>query len=175
MAIMRWVVKIIVAAAFGGLFVAVLTPGFAAFLDTGDGAQNLETGRAMLVAFGLAAVLIVFAPTIRRAFGRGFVLCGMAFVFLPLAALMLGGRVSMDVIEAASVTGLSDEEQTAAAVGSGLAAGVTTLAAGAVGFVMGTIFLVAGLVLGFGGRREVIVIDRERAVPSHRQEPPLRR
>lgn len=175
MGVVRWIVKGLVAMVFGAIFVAILSPGLAAFVD----AEAQGGAYGILASFAVAALLIVLAPNVRRSFGRGFLLCGLAFLFLPLASLMLSGRVTSDMLELGVAAGATDAEQAGTMIGSGLAAGLTTLAAGFVGFVMGAIFIVAGLVLALGGRREVVVVEARAArrtdLPSTRSEPPFRR
>lgn len=108
----------------------------------------------MLVVLLISAALGFFAPTIRRAFGRGFLLAGVCLVALPISTMILSGKVAHDAISAAR-----PEEQAGAAVGAGLAGVAMTGVSAFVGIILGAIFVITGLILALGGRREVIVVQ----------------
>lgn len=144
----------IIGAAFGLASLFALAPGLAAF--------GSVPGIALAVV-AVGAILGFFAPTIRRAFGRGFLLLGACVFALPLSAMLLSGRVANEMITA------SDGEATTV-VGAGIAGVAMTGIASFVGFFFGAILLVIGLVLVLGGRREVIVVAPK---PSKRTEPTL--
>ena len=141
------VVRLLVGAVFGVIAMTALVPAFAAFQGpSGEGAP------VSIVVVAAGALLGLFAPSILRAFGRGFLLAGLAVLALPLSTLLLSGRVTSEMLER--------QNDAATAVGSGLAAIVTTGFAAFVGFFLGGILIVVGLVLALGGRREVIVVER---------------
>jgi hypothetical protein len=142
----------IVGLLFGVAAGLLLAPAAAAFMSADN--QNSVGVMWMVV---LAGVLLgVFAPTIRRAFGRGFLLLGVAFVALPISVLLLSGRVGSEMIAGAG----NDGDAAAAAIGSGIAGVMATGAATFIGFIGGAICIVIGLVLALGGRREVYVVQR---------------
>jgi hypothetical protein len=159
MGIVKGIFRFIVGAIFGLLSGMALIPALAAL---SDGTGN--TAWIVFVVAGLGALLGVFAPTIRRAFGRGFLLLGASVFALPLSVMMLSGRVASDMMAESTSTG-------ATAVGAGIAGTMMTGAAGFVGFFFGAILLLIGLVLSLGGRREVYVI--ERPATGGRHEPSL--
>jgi len=154
MAILKGITRFIVGAIFGLIAGMTLIPAIAAF---GDGQGSTSWWVFVVVAFG--ALLGVFAPTIRRAFGRGFLLAGISFFALPLSTMLLSGRVASDVIA-------SSDNQAATAAGAGLGAAMMTGAAAFVGFFVGAILIIIGLVLVLGGRREVIIVEREARKPA---------
>lgn len=148
MSIIRIFFQFIVGLVFGMASGLALSPLFASITD-GKGVTGF-----FVAAFGIA-VLVAFAPTVRRAFGRGFLMLGAAVFVLPLSTLILSGVVSHDIVsEAAS------SDQGVAAAGSVIAGGIMTGIAGFFGFVLGLISLIIGLVLSLGGRREVVIVER---------------
>jgi len=90
-----------------------------------------------------------------RAFGRSFLLLGAAVFLLPISSLVLSGVALNEVVDAAS-----EADKGYAAIGGVMAGGLMTAFAGFIGFVIGSILLLVGLILSLGGRREVIVIDK---------------
>lgn len=159
---LKAIFRIIVGALFGLLSGIALAPAIAAF-SNGQGSNAW----VVLVVLAAGAVLGFFAPTVRRAFGRGFLLAGVSVFALPLSVMMLSGRVASDMMAETSSSG-------ATMVGAGLAGTMMTGAAGFIGFFFGTILIVIGLVLVLGGRREVVVVERYVAAPAGgRREPTL--
>ncbi len=147
---MRYVWKIVafvIGVAFGLASAVALSPALAAF--TGEGSGPAMAAFAVVVGSGLLAA---FAPTMRRAFGRGFLLLGACLWALPLSAFLLSGRAASEVVSASA-----EADQAMAAVGAGLAGAAFTGLAAFVGLILGSICLVTGLILALGGRREVVV------------------
>lgn len=161
MGAIKGIFRFIVGGIFGLLSGMALIPALAAISD-GEG----NTAWVVFVVAALGALLGIFAPTIRRSFGRGFLLLGASVFALPLSVMMLSGRVASDM--AAEST-----NQGATMVGAGIAGTMMTGAAGFIGFFFGTILLIIGLVLALGGRREVYVIERPVASATGRREPTL--
>lgn len=160
MKILRIIFQIIVGIVFGIAAGLALSPLFAAISD--------GTGTAgFFIVFIVAILLGAFAPTVRRAFGRGFLILGAAIFALPVSTLLLSGVVSHEMI-----TGAAEADKGYAAAGSVIAGGLMTSIAGLFGFVLGSISLIVGLILSLGGRREVVVVERPQAP---RAEPTLRR
>jgi hypothetical protein len=145
------VVRFIIGAAFGLACALALSPALAALVSE-DGQGTAPTLAFAVIILG-AAFLAAFAPTMRRAFGRGFLLLGASALALPLSS-----RVAHDMLSAAPA-----DTQGATAIGAGMAGVVVTGIATFVGLILGLIFLVAGLVLSLGGRREVAVYSRASA------------
>ncbi|MBN7777742.1 hypothetical protein JYP49_14165 [Nitratireductor aquimarinus] len=146
------IIRTIVGLIFGAVSALALVPAFAAFSNA-DGTPSSAIIPLIVIVGGGA--LGFFAPSIRRAFGRGFLIAGLCILALPISTMMLSGRVSSDMIERA-------EEGTEAgtAIGSGLAGMALTGMSAFVGLFLGAIFIIIGLVLALGGRREVIVYER---------------
>lgn len=150
MTVARALLRIFVGLVFGIAGALALAPAFAAFTRGPD-----DAGSAIIwVVVLLGVALAFFAPSIRRAFGRGFLLLGAAVFALPLSMMMLSGRVTSDM-----VAGADAGNQAMTALGAGVAGIVTTGLAAFVGFFLGAIFLIMGLVLSLGGRREVVVVS----------------
>lgn len=141
--------RLVVGLLFGAGSTLALSPAFAAF----NSGENSSSPIAMLVPILLGGLLGLFAPTIRRAFGRGFLLLGVSTFALPISTTLLSGRAVSEVVGSAG-TG----NEAAAAAGAGIAAVAMTGVATFVGVILGAIFLIVGLVLALGGRREVIVV-----------------
>lgn len=152
MKIIRAIFRTLVGIVFGIGAAIVLIPALAAF-NRPDSTDASSMGMVAVVLF--SAALALFAPTLRRAFGRGFLLVGVAFLALPFSTMALSGRVANDMVSAAA-----PHDQTLAAVGTGIAGVMMTGAAGFIGIFGGAIFIIIGLVLALGGRREVVVFDR---------------
>ena len=164
MVVVSFLLKLIIGVVFAVATLAVLVPVLMAFVPT-DGASNDIYGWIVWGLAAFVALIILLAPTIRRAFGRAFLLLGSAFFLLPISSVLLGGRATM---EAMSSSPGADDGVTAA-VGTVMTGGMA-LAGGFVGFFLGAIFIIAGLVLALGGRREVVVVERS----VSRSDPPIR-
>lgn len=150
MAIIKAFFRILVGVLFGIGSAIALTPAFAAF--TTD--QNTITPIIMMSFVLLCGVLCFFAPTIRRALGRGFLVLGASVFALPISALLLSGRAASEVV------GTAEEGTEAfAAIGAGLAGIAVTGVATFIGVIIGAILLLIGLILSLGGRREVIIVE----------------
>lgn len=143
--------RILVGVLFGIGSAIALTPAFAAFSTD----QNTMTPIAMMSFVLLCGILCFFAPTIRRAFGRGFLVLGASVFALPISAFLLSGRAASEVISTAE-----EGSEAFAAVGAGLAGVAITGVATFIGVIIGAILLLIGLILSLGGRREVIVIEK---------------
>jgi hypothetical protein len=143
--------QMLIGSVFGVGTAIILSPALTSIYDVGNMA-------IILIPFicAIGAVLDLFAPTIRRAFGLGLLLCGVSLLALPLSAMMLSGRVASEVISAAATA----KDQVFAAIGAGFGAaaiiGITTV----LGLILGGILIVIGLVLALGGRRELVVIEK---------------
>lgn len=150
MHIIKTIFNTIIGFLFGLGSTLALTPAFAAFAGTGE--KSEPSALIWIVALAGAA-LGFFAPTIRRAFGRGFLLLGVCIFVLPLSTMLLSGRVTSDMVAAS-------DSQAATAVGAGIAGVLMTGASAFIGFFLGSVFLLIGLVLALGGRRQVIVVKQ---------------
>lgn len=143
--------RIIIGVLFGVGAAVALTPAFAAFYTKQD-----SNAPFIMIAFVLlSGVLSFFAPTIRRALGRGFLLLGSSVFVLPISAFLLSGRAASEVIEKTE-----KGSEAFAAVGAGLAGVAVTGVASFFGLIIGSVLLLIGLVLSLGGRREVIIIEK---------------
>lgn len=148
---MKALVRIIIGLIFGGICALALSPAFAAFHSEGSSI-------APIVTFGTIGVVVLaafFAPSIRRAVGRGFLLSGVSFLFLPISTFFLAGRAFNETVSATQAS-----DQAFAAVGAGAGVAVITGAATFFGLVLGGIFVIIGLVFALGGRREVVIVQR---------------
>jgi len=95
--------RVVIGVIFGIVAGVALLPAFAALFPPKDGSF---TGAALTLAVvAIGAILGLFAPTIRRAFGRGFLLAGVCFLALPISALLIraflgrdGGFVGLDTV-----------------------------------------------------------------------------
>lgn len=150
MSILRAFFRIVVGVIFGFGSALALTPAFAAFTTDQDVA-----GPAIIIGLILlSGVFCFFAPTIRRAFGRGFLLLGSSVFLLPISAFLLSGRTASEVV------GTAEEGSEAfAAIGAGLAGVAVTGVATFFGLIIGAVLLLIGLILSLGGRREVTIIE----------------
>lgn len=164
MKVVGGIFRIIIGFIFGAASALALSPAFAAFGGTDPGAG---IGVAYWIFIVACMALAFFAPTIRRAFGRGFLVLGASTFALPISVLLLSGRVASDTM----ATAVTESERAGAALGAGIAGTVMTGAAGFVGFFLGAIFLIIGLVLALGGRREVIVVNHPGYAPPYPQPP----
>ncbi|WP_145400152.1 hypothetical protein [Paracoccus sulfuroxidans] len=163
---MSAIIQGLIGAVFGILSAIVLSPALAAFLQQTD--KN-----AVISIWALAAIMAAlgfFAPTIRRAFGRGFLMLGVCFLALPISTLLLTGRVANELI-----TSAPENDQAAAVIGAGLAGMAATGIATFVGLIAGAIFVIIGVVLALGGQREVIVIERYRGSATRDYYEPVSR
>lgn len=164
MSVISGIFRVLVGIIFGAGAGLALSPILASFQD-GEGTWGL------LVMVGIGALLGGFAPTVRRSFGRGFLLLGACVFLLPISTLVLSSVAFSEVMAGA-------DESSQGAVGAGLTGGLMTGFAGFIGFVMGSVLLLIGLVLSLGGRREVIVVESpvHKAVkgPYERKEPRLK-
>lgn len=151
MAIIKASFRILVGVLFGIGSAIALTPAFAAFTTDRD----TITPIIMMSFVILCGVFCFFAPTIRRTFGRGFLVLGASVFALPISAFLLSGRAASEVISTAE-----EGSEAVAAVGAGLAGVAVTGVATFIGVIIGTILLLTGLILSLGGRREVIIIER---------------
>ena len=120
----------------------------------GDAGLPVIIGGAALIA-----LVCLFAPTGRRAWGRGFLLYGILFIAMPLLVLPLLGRAYSETTAAAALTSTSELETAASDLGAGMGAALAFGAATFIGLIVGIIFVILGLVLVLGGRREVLVIQ----------------
>lgn len=161
MTIIKASFRILIGVLFGAGSAIALSPAFAAF--TTD--QDSITPIIMMSLVLLCSILCFFAPTIRRAFGRGFLLIGASVFALPISAFLLSGRAASEVVNTAE-----EGSEAFAAVGAGLAGIAVTGVATFIGVIIGSILLLTGLILSLGGRREVIIIER-----SNRHEPTIKK
>lgn len=169
----RKVLGFVVGIMFGIGSALALSPALAAFVPAnGRGSAPAAMVWAVILGCGLLAA---FAPTIRRAFGRGFLVLGACLSALPISAFLLSGRAASDVVSASSPDG-----QAFAAIGAGLAGVVVTGMATFFGLILGSIAVITGLVLVLGGRREVVIVDAPaRGLPAAptfgamKREPPM--
>lgn len=157
------VFRLIVGAAFGLACALALSPALASIRPSPDG----QAGPMMVWAvIALVAAAGWFAPSIRRSFGRGFLLLGLCLLALPLSTALLSGSAASEVINASAV-----EDQGYAVIGAGLGAVAVTGVATFIGLILGSISIILGLVLALGGRREVIMV--EPASPPSRRQPSI--
>lgn len=150
MAILKAAFRIVIGVLFGLGSAIALTPAFAAFTTN----QDSITPTIMMALVLLCGALGFFAPTIRRALGRGFLILGAATFALPISTFLLSGRAASEVVNSAE-----EGTEAFAAIGAGLAGVAVTGLATFVGVIIGAVLLMIGLVLSLGGRREVIVVQ----------------
>lgn len=137
---------------FGFASSFAISPAIAAFSSV----ESSNTGPLLVLSIAfVGGMLGLFAPTMRRAFGRGFLLLGAAVFLLPLSTMLLSGRAASEVIGA-----VEEADQGFAAIGAGAAGVLVTGIASFVGFFLGAVLLVIGLVLALGGRREVTLVEQ---------------
>ena len=147
MAFIAGLFRTIVGLIFGAASALALSPAAGAFGENSQAVAWIGFG-----AIAIGGLLGLFAPTIRRAFGRGFLVLGASVFILPISALLLSGRIVGEMTSSAAAN-----DQAATALGAGLAGAAFTGVASFFGLILGTIFLLIGLVLVLGGRREVTV------------------
>lgn len=158
MAVVALLFRILLGIAFATASVLALLPALAAI--------NLDASKQTITLleigiFGLVMLFAAYAPTVRRSFGRGFLALGASVFALPLSALLLSGRVAVDVVGSAEAG-----TEGLAAIGAGAAGLAVTGIASFVGFFAGAILLLIGLVLSLGGQREVVVVEKPRRSPT---------
>jgi hypothetical protein len=157
MSVIKAAFRVLVGVVFGILSAIALSPAFAAF----SSAQDRVSPILIFSLIVLCGVLCFFAPSFRRAFGRGFLTLGASVFALPISAFLLSGRAATEVVGASA-----EGSEAFAAVGAGLAGIAVTGIATFFGVILGSILLLIGLVLSLGGRREVIVVEtRQSNVP----------
>lgn len=161
MAIIKASFRILIGVLFGIGSAIALTPAFAAFTTN----QDTITPIIMMSVVLLCGVLCFFAPTIRRAFGRGFLVLGASVFALPISVFLLSSRAASEVVNTAE-----EGSEAFAAVGAGLAGIAVTGLATFIGVIIGAILLLIGLILSLGGRREVIIIEG-----NSRREPTIQK
>jgi hypothetical protein len=142
--------RILIGVLFGCGSAIALSPAFAAIMNNEE--SSVPAGMIALIL--LCGAVCFSAPSIRRAFGRGFLMLGVSVFILPISTFLLSGRAASEVVRTAE-----DGSEAMAAVGAGLAGVAITGAATFVGLILGSILLLIGLVLSLGGRREVIVVE----------------
>ena len=145
MKIFKGFIRAIVGIVFGALAALALAPALAAFHSGSPDSQSAVVAWVVILA---VAALVFLAPSIRRAFGRGFLTLGAAVFALPVSARLLSARAASDMMAANS--GSTAAEQAGTAIGAGLAGLAFTGISAFIGFFLGTIFIVVGLVLGSG-------------------------
>lgn len=97
MNILKAAFRIIIGVLFGAGSAVALTPAFAAFTANKDSITPV----IMMALVLLCGVLCFFAPTIRRALGRGFLVLGSSVFVLPISAFLLSGRAASEVVSTA--------------------------------------------------------------------------
>lgn len=148
MKVLRYIIQVLLGVFFAFLTLASLSPLFASFQST--------TGTTLAIIVGVIVIIFAsIAPSIRRCFGRSFLILGAAIFLLPISAVVLSGVALNETVEMAA-----DADKSSAILGGVLAGGLVTGLASFVGFVLGTILLVFGLVLSLGGTREVTIKGR---------------
>ena len=151
--------KIIIGIIFSIAVVVALTPLLASW-------AIIQTNFTYYGVILFVVISAATAPTIRRAFGRSFLILGVAIFLLPISILVLSGAMINETV---------DLDNASSIIGGVIASGVMTMFAGFVGFSLGTISLITGLVLSFGGRREVIIVEnRTSGSKQSRNEPTFR-
>lgn len=150
---MQLVGKLIAAIIFAIVGVVALSPLLAM--------AGTTAGPVVVIGTWLVLAVIIFvAPTVRRSFGRGFLLSGAALLALPLSTFMLSGQVMVEMMNDAALAGATDGDMAATAIGATAGAAMLTGVAAMFGVILGIIFLAIGFVLALGGRREVVVVER---------------
>lgn len=148
MRIFRALFRILIGLVFGLVSTIALAPAFAAFTADEDSATPI----VMLLLITLCCVFCFFAPTIRRAFGRGFLVAGAAVFALPISTFLLSGKAASEVMQSAE-----KGSEALTAVGAGFAGVAITGIATLFGVIVGAILLITGAILSLGGRREVTI------------------
>lgn len=140
----------ILAALVMGVLAAIIASPLAALFVSGGGSNVV-----FLVVLALTALVAIFAPTGRRAWGRGSLIVGALFIAMPLFVTGLSAQVGSSMVTDAAASG----DEAATAIGATLGGGLMVGASMFIGFIAGTVFLILGLVLVLGGRREVVVVS----------------
>lgn len=146
---MRTLSKMLAALVMGVLVAIVASPLAALFVD--GGGSNF----VFLTVLAITALAALFAPSGRRAWGRGCLIVGVLFIAMPLFMTGLSAQVGSSMISDASASGTEAATAVGATIGGGLMVGASMF----VGFIAGAIFVILGLVLTLGGRREVVVVS----------------
>lgn len=154
---MRFIGKILAAINFLAYGLAAISPLLLS-LAGGDG-ESRKDFYTFLAVFGIATLVILAAPTVRRAFGRSHFLTGVLFLVLPISTVVLPGRAWIEGTIGPFPTGMGDAGQSQT-VGSDLA-GSCFWAEIPPGFgpVLGAVFLFIGLFL---------ILSEQRGTPSAR-------
>jgi len=152
MSIIKAALRIVIGVLFGIVSAAALSPAFAAFAASAGSIPPIIMMILVLICGGLG----FFAPTIRRALGRGFLVLGSSVFVLPISAFLISGRAASEVINSAE-----EGSEAFAAIGAGLAGVAVTGVATFLGVIVGSVLLFIGLILSLGGQREVLVIERK--------------
>ena len=141
----RALIRIFSGILFGIICAVSLSSVFAPFTDT---TSPTLTALAMWIFVVIGALLGFFAPSIRRAFARGFLLAGISILAIPLfASLLTNNRVGLTQTGTDTAT-------------SGIVDAFSAAFSAVTGFILGIAFLATGLVLMRTPRREIVVIDR---------------
>ncbi|GAA5079177.1 hypothetical protein N0B44_23235 [Roseibacterium beibuensis] len=147
----------IISKIFAALIFLVLT--FFALSPLGAGIGEALGATIALGGAALVALIVLLAPTGRRAWGRGFLLDGAVFIAMPLLVIPLLGRAYGETVQGIAVEA-SSTDAAAASIGAGIGVAAAFGAFSFIGLILGLIFLVFGAVLVLGGRREVIVVQQ---------------
>ncbi|MCC5974241.1 MAG: hypothetical protein JJT81_09330 [Rubellimicrobium sp.] len=130
---------------FGTGAALAISPGLVGFWVRNDEIGGL----ILLIVIACGGVLGFFAPTIRRAFGRGIMFLGVCVVLLPVMSMLFSGWFPTEGADAAAMSSAY------MVVGAGLAAVAVNGVATVIGLIFGTILMAAGVILCMGGRRDV--------------------
>ncbi len=95
MKIMGCMFKIAIGLVLGLLTALVMTPAFATFHSEGERASSF----AMIIVVLAVAAMCLFAPTIRRAIGRGLLSLGIAFFSFADICDAADWRVATEMME----------------------------------------------------------------------------
>ncbi|PHN71567.1 hypothetical protein AO286_10790 [Pseudomonas syringae] len=131
----------ILAGIVGGLILAILVSMVVGIA----GAASPETSGArgaivFFVAWVVALVIAIYAPTAGKAWRRLMVMSGIAAFMLPLSGIIFTGSHIATNLSGAH----SGAEKAGAAIGGTLVSGFL----GFIGFFLGVIFLIIGLLVG---------------------------
>ena len=159
MKIIRLIFKFILGIIFASLSWIALSPFFASLAASG----SQETFEIFTYVISLIVIVFVtLGSSVRRSFGRGFLLTGICFFLLPISTTFLSVEAAGEVINNVSD---GDQIDAATVAGAALGGGLVVLIGGFFGFFLGTIFLIVGLIFLLGGRKEVIIVEN-RVSPS---------
>ncbi len=145
--------RVLAGVLFGALAAFALAPAVAAFGSSDADPSPFFAPAVVLVS----AILTFLAPTIRKAFGRGFLMAGLSFFSLPVSTILLTGQSLLDVIIPGDAAAPGEAALLTGVVGLAVSGFVTLVSLGA-----GAIFVVIGLVLILGGSRREDAVDRPR-------------